>query len=73
MTEYDTAALEINACTYRYDATLDPIADLIEQGPAAWANVHPKLLSVATVHKDFRDSYRKAVAAGVIPDDRSQD
>ena len=67
------AHLEINARGYRYDSTLDPIADLIEQGPAACAGVHPKLLDHASIHKDFRDQYRRAVAAGAIPDDRNAD
>ncbi len=72
MTDESTAArLELNARGYRYDPNLDPIADLIEQGPAAWAHVHPLLLDHASMHKDFRDHYRRAVAAGVIPDDRN--
>jgi hypothetical protein len=60
------ATLEINARGYRYDPTLDPVADLIEQGPAACAGVHPKLLDLASIHLDFRNQYRAAVAAGAI-------
>jgi hypothetical protein len=67
------AKLEINARGYHYDPSLDPIADLIEQGPAACAGVHPKLLDLASIHRDFRDQYRRAVAAGAIPDDRTPD
>lgn len=67
----DRARLEINARGYRYDPTLDPIADLIEQGPSAWKDVHPHLLGQAAIHKDFRDQYRRAVAAGAIPDNRT--
>jgi hypothetical protein len=76
MTDYidsDKAHLEINARGYRYDPNLDPVADLIEQGPAACAGVPPRLLDLASVHKDFRDMYRRAVAAGAIPDDRNAD
>ena len=71
MTDSDKARLEINARGYRYDPHLDPIADLIERGPAAWADVPARLLDLASVHKDFRDQYRSAVAAGAIPDDRN--
>jgi len=67
------AHLEINASGYRYDPTLDPIADLIEQGPAACAGVHPQLLDLASIHRDFRSQYRRAVAAGAIPDNRNAD
>ncbi len=67
------AHLEINARGYRYDPTLDPIADLIEQGPAAWKDVPPRLLDHASIHLDFRNQYRRAVAAGAIPDDRTAD
>lgn len=68
----DRGRLVLNARSYRYDPTLDPIADLIEQGPAAWSNVHPHLLDLGAIHKDFRDSYRAAVKAGAIPDDRNE-
>ena len=60
-----------NARHYTFDPTLDAVADLIEQGPQAWAHVHPKLLDLASIHKGFRDQYRAAVEAGVIPDDRN--
>jgi hypothetical protein len=59
-----------NARAYRYDPQLDPIADLLEQGPQAYAHVPAKLVDLASIHKDFRDQYRAAVAAGSVPDDR---
>ncbi len=65
------AHLEINARGYRYDPQLDPIADLIEQGPAACVGVPARLLDHASIHRDFRDQYRAAVAAGAIPDNRN--
>ncbi len=74
MTDYidsNAARLEVNARHYQPDKVLDGIADLIEQGPAAWRDVHPKLLSLGAVHKDIRDQYKAAVAAGVVPDDRN--
>lgn len=67
----DAARLEINARAYHYDPTLDAACDVIEQGPTAWRELHPKLLSVAAVHLDLRNYYRAAVRAGVVPDDRS--
>ncbi len=69
----DKAKLEMNARGYHYDPTLDPIADKIEQGPAAWKDLPAHILGVASVHKDFRDHYRRAVAAGAVPDDRTAD
>lgn len=65
------ARLEMNARHYSYDPVLDPVADLIEQGPAAWRDVHPKLVDLGSVHKDIRDQYRAAVRAGVVRDDRN--
>jgi len=75
MTDIDSnmAKLELNARGYRYDPNLDPIADLLEQGHAAWKDVPPRLLGVASIHKDFRDQYRRAVAAGAIADNRNAD
>ena len=70
MTELNDARLILNARSHTYDPNLDPIADLIEQGPAAYAHVHPKLLDLAQIYKDFRNYYRTAVNAGAIPDDR---
>lgn len=66
----DKARLEINARSYRYDPVLDPIADRIEAGEAV-ADVPARVLDHASIHKDFRDQYRRAVAAGAIRDDRT--
>lgn len=68
----EEARLVIGARRYAYDPVLDPAADVIEQGPTAWRQLPPKLLSVAAVHLDLRNDYRRAVAAGVIPHDRNQ-
>jgi len=65
------AKLALNASGYHYDEVLDPIADLIEQG--AWKDVPPRIIGVASVQLDLRNSYRAAVKAGAIPDDRNAD
>lgn len=63
--------LELNARGHRPDPMLDPIADAMDRGDAAaWQNLHPKLVDRASVYRDFREQYRRAVAAGAIPDDR---
>lgn len=72
----DTAAatLALNARGHRYDPGLDRVADMLDEGRyAEWSVLPPAVLSQATVYADFRASYRRAVAAGVIPDDRSTD
>ena len=73
MTEINSehARLELNARPYRYDPQLDPIADAMDRGDVeAWRNLHPKLVDAASIHRDVRNSYRAAVAAKAIPDDR---
>ncbi len=67
----DAARLELNARHYEYDPTLDAAADLLDQGPAAWRDLHPLLVDQASIYRDFRSAYRQAVAAGVIADDRN--
>lgn len=62
--------LVLNARLYRYDRDLDRLADLVEQGPAAYAHLPARVLDLALMHKEFRDHYREAVAAGAVPDDR---
>ncbi len=69
----DKARLELNARAYSYAPTFDALADKIEQGPAAWKDLPAHILGQASVHKDFRDAYRRAVAAGAIPDTRNAD
>ena len=65
------AQLEMNARAHRYDPLLDSIADAMDRGDVnAWQRLHPKLADRAAIYRDFRQQYRDAVAAGVIPDDR---
>lgn len=68
----DHAQLEMNARGHRPDAGLDRIADLMDAGDyAAWSVLPPAVVSQASVYRDLRASYRRAVAAGAIPDDRT--
>lgn len=66
----ERAVLELNARLYHYDRDMDPLADLVEQGPDAYAHLSPRVLDLAVTHKQFRDYYREAVAAGAVADDR---
>ncbi len=67
----DRARLEANARHHRYNAVLDPAADLIDAGDyAAFAQLPASVQSRAPIYADFRRYYRDAVAAGVVPDDR---
>ncbi len=71
--DMDTKArLEMNAKGYKPDRDLDRVADLIEAGDRdALAKLPPRFVDLAQIQLDFRTYYRNAVAAGVIPDDRS--
>jgi len=64
------ARLEIAARSYRFDATLDAAADLFDRDPQAWLRLPVVLQDRSGIYRDFRESYRRAVAAGAIPDDR---
>jgi hypothetical protein len=68
--ENDRARLEINARAYRYDPVLDRAADLIDSDREAWNRLPASLQSQSVIHRDFRNYYRDAVAAGVVRDDR---
>ncbi len=68
--EFERNRLEINARPFRYDPVLDPIADQMDAGDRAWLLQPLVLQSRASVYRDFRASYRAAVAAGAIPYDR---
>jgi len=69
----DAGSLIANARAFRYDAGLDQLADLRDSDFPAYmqrlGNV-AGALSLVESYADLRDSYRRAVSAGVIPDDR---
>ena len=64
------ARLEINARLYRFDATLEAAADLFDQDVAAWQRLPVLLQDRSGQYRDARASYRRAVEAGAVPDDR---
>ncbi len=64
------ARLEINARLYRFDATLEAAADLFDQDVAAWQKLPILLQDRSGQYRDARASYRRAVEAGAIRDDR---
>lgn len=67
------ARLELNARGYSYHAGLEQLADLRDSDPAEFqrrVGHVTEALGRVEVYADMRESYRRAVAAGVIPDDR---
>lgn len=64
------ARLELNGRPFRYDANLERAADLFDADPQAWLRLPPRLQDLSGIYREFRDNYRRAVAAGVIPDDQ---
>lgn len=66
----DAVRLEANARHHKFDPHLDRVADLLDGPPEGWTHLHPKLIDAASIYRDFRASYRAAVAASAIPDDR---
>ena len=74
MTDYlddvRAGALAANARMYRPDTTLDRLADLYESNRPEWDRMPARLRDLSILHKDMRDTYRSAVAAGLVPDDR---
>ncbi len=71
----DRARLEANARHHRYNAVLEPAADLIDAGDfAAFSQLPASIQSRAHIYADFRRYYRDAKAAGVyVPDDHGPD
>lgn len=65
------AKLEMNARPFSFDAHLDRAADLFDTDPQAWLKLSVDLQDQSGIYRDLRASYRRATAAGVIPDDRS--
>ncbi len=73
MTEPDwsrNARLEINAKHHKHDARYERVLELFETDRAAYDRLPGQLKAEAGIYADFRSSYRDAVKAGVIPDDR---
>lgn len=68
--EYADGKLELAARSYAYDPVLERAADLFDRDLQAWARLPVILQDRSGIYRDFRESYRRAVAAGVIPDDR---
>ncbi len=66
----DPGRLELNARAYRYDARMEQVCDLFDRDPDAWLRLHVVVQDQSGIYRDLRDHYRRAVAAGVIPDDR---
>ncbi len=69
----DLAQLRGVATLYRYDKTLDEAADLFDRDPRAWQQLPVIVQDRSGFYRDLRDAYRRAVKAGVIPDDRGPD
>ena len=64
------ARLEGNAKLYHYDADLEPVADLMVAGDAAWTKLPLIVQDRGSLYADARAAYRRAVRAGAVADDR---
>jgi len=64
------AKLEMNARGHRHDPQLERALELFHADRAAFDRLPGQLQSQVGIYADFRDQYRAAVEAGVIPDDR---
>lgn len=64
------ARLERNARGFRPDPQLADAADLFHSDRPAWDRLPASIRSASAVYADMRDYYRRAVEAGVTPDDR---
>lgn len=67
------ARLEMNARGHKYDAQLERVCELWDTDRAAFDRLPQVLKAQHDIYRDFRDSYRRAVDAGVITDDRGPD
>lgn len=64
------AALRANARLHRPDPQLDRAADLYETDRQAWEQLPARIRDLSVMHADMRATYRAAVKAGLVPDDR---
>ncbi len=68
---FERGRLEANARAHKYDPHLDGIADAMDRGDVEkWRALPVRLIGLASTYRDIRSSYRRAVEAGVVPDDR---
>lgn len=66
-----SAQLISNARAFRYDADLERVLDTFFNDRPAYNRLPTAWQSRAGVYAELRDSYRTAVDAGLIPDDRT--
>lgn len=64
------AVLELNARHHRHDPQLEEALRLFAEDRPAFERLPNQLKSQVGIYADFRQSYRDAVKAGVIPADR---
>ncbi len=64
------ARLERNARHFRPDPQLDRAVELFYSDREAWNRLPAQLRSQTGIYEDFREQYRAAVRAGVVPADR---
>lgn len=66
----EKAKLEMNARPFRHDPQLERALELFYEDRAAFDRLPGQIKNQIGIYSDFRDSYRAAVEAGAIPDDR---
>ena len=66
----EKARLAMNARSYRHDPQLEHALELFHTDRDRFDRLPGQLKSQVGIYADFRDQYRAAVEAGVIPDDR---
>jgi hypothetical protein len=59
-----------HAQRFQYDARMERALELFENDRPAFMRLPNEIKSQVGIYADFRDDYRRAVTAGVIPDDR---
>ncbi len=67
---FSLARLEANARHYQPDPQLDRAVELFYSDRAAWNALPAQLRSLTPIYETFRQQYRDAVRAGVVPADR---